>query len=85
MGRAKKTTPERIVSVLRQIAVEVEIVNGKTHPAAGREAGIAFGLAVKELHADRAFKALRFSPQKPHPVFGGASDMNSMACMELLK
>jgi transposase-like protein len=38
MGRAKKYSPEQIVSLLRQI--EVGIANGKTHPVACREAGI---------------------------------------------
>lgn len=45
MGRARKPTPERLLSALRQI--EVAIMNGKTHPVANREAGIALGLAVK--------------------------------------
>jgi transposase-like protein len=38
MARGKKHTPEQIVNVLRQI--EVLIANGKTTPAACREAGI---------------------------------------------
>ena len=38
MGKAKKHTPEQIVNVLRQI--EVAVANGKTMPAACREAGI---------------------------------------------
>jgi putative transposase len=38
MGRAKKHTPEQIVNILRQI--EVAIANGKTAPAASREARI---------------------------------------------
>jgi transposase-like protein len=38
MARGKKHTPEQIVNVLRQI--EVAIANGKTNPAACREAGI---------------------------------------------
>ena len=38
MARGKKHTPEQIVNVLRQI--EVAIANGKTAPAASREAGI---------------------------------------------
>jgi putative transposase len=38
MGRGKKHTPEQIVNVLRQI--EVAMANGKTTPAACKEAGI---------------------------------------------
>src|SRR5665213_768552 len=38
MGNAKKQTPEQIVNILRQI--EVVISNGKTAPAASREARI---------------------------------------------
>lgn len=38
MARGKKHTPEQIVNVLRQI--EVAIANGKTTPAACKEAGI---------------------------------------------
>jgi transposase-like protein len=38
MGKARKHTPEQIVNVLRQI--EVAIANGKTTPAASREAGV---------------------------------------------
>jgi transposase-like protein len=38
MARGKKHTPEQIVNVLRQI--EVAIANGKTNPAACKEAGI---------------------------------------------
>jgi hypothetical protein len=38
MGRAKKYSPEQFVNLLRQI--KVGIANGKTHPAACREAGI---------------------------------------------
>lgn len=38
MGKVKRHTPEQIVSVLRQI--EVAVANGKTTPAASREAGI---------------------------------------------
>lgn len=38
MARGKKHSPEQIVNVLRQI--EVAIANGKTTPAACREAGI---------------------------------------------
>jgi len=38
MGKAKKHTPEQIVSILRQI--EVANANGKTQPVACREAGI---------------------------------------------
>ena len=37
MARGKKHTPEQIVNVLRQI--EVAIANGKTTPAACKEAG----------------------------------------------
>lgn len=39
MGEERKHTPEQIVNILRQI--EVAVVNGKTHPIASREAGIA--------------------------------------------
>src|SRR6185503_18438728 len=38
MGKARKHTPEQIVNILRQI--EVATSNGKTTPAASREAGI---------------------------------------------
>ncbi len=38
MGKLRKHTPEQIVNILRQI--EVGISNGKTAPAASREAGI---------------------------------------------
>ena len=38
MARGKRHTPEQIVNVLRQI--EVAIANGKTTPAACKEAGI---------------------------------------------
>ena len=38
MARGKKHTPEQIVNVLRQI--EVEMANGKTTPAACKDAGI---------------------------------------------
>jgi putative transposase len=38
MARGKRHTPEQIVNVLRQ--VEVAIANGKTTPAACKEAGI---------------------------------------------
>ena len=38
MAQGKKHTPEQIVNMLRQI--EVAIANGKTTPAACREAGI---------------------------------------------
>jgi transposase-like protein len=38
MARRKRHTPEQIVNVLRQI--EVAIANGKTTPAACKEAGI---------------------------------------------
>ena len=38
MARGRKQTPEQIVSVLRQI--EVAMANGKTAPAACKEAGI---------------------------------------------
>jgi asparagine synthetase A len=38
MGKAKKHTPEQIVTILRQI--EVAVSNGKTAPMASREAGI---------------------------------------------
>jgi putative transposase len=39
MAQARKHTPEQIVNILRQI--EVAISNGKTAPAASREAGIS--------------------------------------------
>ena len=39
MGKARKHTPGQIVNILRQI--EVAEANGKTHPIASREAGIA--------------------------------------------
>src|SRR5277367_2653690 len=39
MARGKRHTPEQIVNVLRQI--EVAIANGKTTPAACKEAGVA--------------------------------------------
>ena len=38
MARGRKQTPEQIVNVLRQI--EVAMANGKTTPAACKEAGI---------------------------------------------
>lgn len=38
MGKARKHTPEQIVNILRQI--KVAVANGKTTPAASREAGI---------------------------------------------
>ncbi len=38
MAKPRKHTPEQIVNILRQI--EVAVANGKTHPAASREAGI---------------------------------------------
>ena len=38
MARGRKQTPEQIVNVLRQI--EVAMANGKTAPAACKEAGI---------------------------------------------
>ena len=38
MGKARKCSPEQIVTLLRQI--EVGIANGKTHPVACREVGI---------------------------------------------
>jgi len=38
MAKAGKHTPEQIVNILRQI--EVAVPNGKTDPAASREAGI---------------------------------------------
>lgn len=38
MGKARKHTPEQIVNILRQ--TEVATSNGKTTPAASREAGI---------------------------------------------
>ena len=38
MGKAKKHNPKEIVNVLRQI--EVAISNGKSTPAASRDAGI---------------------------------------------
>jgi len=38
MGKARKHTPEQIVNILQQI--EVATSNGKTTPAASREAGI---------------------------------------------
>ena len=38
MARGKKHTPEQIVSLLRQI--EVDVANGKMTPAACREGGI---------------------------------------------
>jgi transposase-like protein len=38
MARGRKHTPEQIVNVLRQI--EVAMANGKTTPAACKEAGI---------------------------------------------
>ena len=38
MARGRKQTPEQIVNVLRQI--EVAMANGKTAPAAGKEARI---------------------------------------------
>jgi transposase-like protein len=38
MARGKKHTPEQVVNTLRQI--EVGMANGKTTPAACREAGI---------------------------------------------
>ena len=38
MAKPRKHTPEQIVNILRQI--EVGISNGKTAPAASREAGI---------------------------------------------
>ncbi len=39
MGKVRNHTPEQIVNILRQI--EVAEANGKTHPIASREAGIA--------------------------------------------
>ena len=38
MARGKKTTPEQVVNMLRQI--EVALANGKTTPLACKEAGI---------------------------------------------
>ena len=38
MGKVRKHTAEQIVNLLRQI--EVAVANGKTTPAASREAGI---------------------------------------------
>ena len=38
MARGKKHTPDQIVSLLREI--EVDVANGKTTPAACREGGI---------------------------------------------
>ena len=39
MTRGKKTTPEQVVNLLRQI--EVALANGKTTPLACKEAGIS--------------------------------------------
>jgi len=39
MARGRKHSPEQIVSVLRQI--EGAMANGKTRPAACKEAGVA--------------------------------------------